>query len=209
MAACNMMRALIAIVALSGAASANAQEPAPVAPAALPGSTPEPKLMFDRETFSYPGSARRDPFRPLIGKESLGPLFDDLKLRGIIFSPEPNRSLVLLQDGAKRIYRLHRGDVVGNSRVIEIRPLSVRMAVENLGMIRYEVLELRPAEPGTASMQSDKQPVPASTTTTGSPRVEMLVRDSATVTRYLDSLANERRANAAKQQTNKDQEARR
>jgi hypothetical protein len=202
------MRALVAIVALSGAASAAAQQPAPAAPPALPGSTPEPKLMFDRETFSYPGSARRDPFRPLIGKESLGPLFDDLRLRGIIFSADPNRSLVLLQDGAKRIYRLHRGDVVGNSRVVEIKPLVVRLAVENLGMIRYEVLELRPAEPGAARMQTDTQPV-AMSTTPATQRVELPVRDSATVTRYLDSLANERRANAAKQKINQDLEARR
>lgn len=201
MAACNMMRALVAIVALSGAASAYAQQPGG------PGSTPEPTLMFDRETFSYPGSARRDPFRPLIGKESLGPLFDDLQLRGIIFSAEPNRSLVLLQDGAKRVYRLHRGDVVGNSRVVEIRPLSVRMAVENLGMIRYEVMELRKAEPGTVSLQADTQPPPAAAAER--PRVELPVRDSASVTRYLDSLANERRANAARQKINQDQEARR
>jgi hypothetical protein len=202
------MRALIAMIVLAGAASADAQQPAP-APAPLPGSTPEPKLVFDREVFAYPGSARRDPFRPLIGKESLGPLFDDLKLRGIIFSAEPTRSLVLLQDGAKRIYRLHRGDVVGNSRVVEIRPLSVRMAVENLGMIRYEVMELRPAEAGTASVQPATQPVAETTTTPTKPRVELPVRDSASVTRYLDSLANLRRANAAQQKINQDQEARR
>ena len=199
MAAFKTIYALVAITVLGSAVTANAQ---------TPGSTPEPKLMFDREVFSYPGGARRDPFRPLIGKESLGPLFDDLTLRGIIFSNEANRSLVLIQDGAKRIYRLHRGDVVGNSRVVEIRPLSVRMAVENLGMIRYEVMELRPAEPGTVSMQAAAQPAPASTPI-GPPRVDMPVRDSATVTRMLDSLANERRANAAKQKINQDQEARR
>jgi hypothetical protein len=149
-------------VALPSQLAAQRKPPAGATkPAGPAGAVGEPKLVFDREVFSYPGAGRRDPFKPLIGKESLGPLFDDLKLRGIIYSPDPTRSIVLIQDGAKRIYRLKRGDVVGNSRIVEIKPLAARFAVENFGMIRYEVLQLRAGEAAAGGMQSGGAPVPA------------------------------------------------
>src|SRR5688500_2604619 len=125
--ACALLLA-IALTAAALPAPLAAQRKPPAAGATKPagpaGAVGEPKLVFDREVFNYPGVGRRDPFKPLIGKESLGPLFDDLKLRGIIYSADPTRSIVLIQDGAKRLYRLKRGDVVGNSRVVEIRPLA-------------------------------------------------------------------------------------
>lgn len=153
MARTECLRACALIAVLFGSAPLSAQAPpagaAPKPPAPAAGGAVaakpvgEPKLVFDREVFSYPGTGRRDPFKPLVGKESLGPLFDDLKLKGIIYSNMPARSIVLIQDGTKRMYRLRVGDVVGNSRVVEIKPLAVRFAVENFGMIRYDVLELR------------------------------------------------------------------
>lgn len=194
MAAFNTLRAFAVIIALAGATAAYAQEPAPVAPP--PGSEPEPKLMFDREVYAYPGTGRRDPFKPLLGKESMGPLFEDLKLKGIIYSSEPTRSLVLLQDGSRRIYRLHRGDVVGNARVVEIRPLAVRMAVENLGMVRYEMMQLRPADasqPRLAQAQPTMRRYEEG-------YIDVTGQDSATVTQLLDSLAAAKRANVAKKQ---------
>ena len=151
MAVIKPMRALMVVLAITSATSLYAQAPVPAAgPPAAPGAptappkvpVPEPKLVFDREVFSYGGNGRRDPFKPLIGKESLGPLFEDLKLKGIIYSNDPTRSIVLIQDGAKKLYRVRRGEVIGNSRVVEIRPLAVRFAVENFGMLRYEVIEL-------------------------------------------------------------------
>lgn len=120
------------------------QAPAPAAPAAAPGSQPEPKLAFDREVFAYPAEGRRDPFKPLLGGPgSSGPLFADLALRGIIFSPDARRSVALVQVGGRRTFRLRRGDIIGNARVLEIQPLRVRFAVENFGTVRNEVLELR------------------------------------------------------------------
>src|SRR5437773_2522780 len=98
----------VVVMLLLGATSAFAQKkeatppaPPPVPVKPPPKPIPEPKLVFDREVFSYPGSARRDPFKPLLGKESLGPLFDDLKLKGIIYTSDPTRSIVLIQDGSK------------------------------------------------------------------------------------------------------------
>lgn len=168
MAVISRTRALALIFAVALTSPLAAQRPAPAppagaapAPGAPVGSAGEPKLVFDREVFSYPGNSRRDPFKPLVGKESLGPLFDDLKLKGIIYSPDATKSIVLIQDGAKRLYRIKRGDVVGNSRVVEIQPLAARFAVENFGMIRYEVLQLRAGSAAAGGMVPSSQAVPA------------------------------------------------
>jgi hypothetical protein len=132
------MAAMLVMIAVP----AFAQAPAP--PAGPPGSQPEPKLAFDREVFSYPAEGRRDPFKPLTGGPgSGGPLFADLTLRGIIYSPDARRSVALVQTGNRRTYRLRRGDIIGNARVLEIQPLRVRFAVENFGTVRNEVLDLR------------------------------------------------------------------
>jgi hypothetical protein len=132
------MSALLVVVA---ALPLYGQAPAPAAP---PGSQPEPKLAFDREVFAYPAEGRRDPFKPLVGGPgSSGPLFQDIALRGIIFSPDARRSVALVQVGNRRTFRLRRGDIIGNARVLEIQPLRVRFAVENFGTVRNEVLELR------------------------------------------------------------------
>lgn len=166
MAVISRTRALALIFAVALTSPLAAQRPAPPAgaaprPGAPVGSAGEPKLVFDREVFSYPGNSRRDPFKPLVGKESLGPLFDDLKLKGIIYSPDPTKSIVLIQDGSRRLYRIKRGAVVGNSRVVEIQPLAARFAVENFGMIRYEVLQLRAGPAAAGGMVPSSQAVPA------------------------------------------------
>jgi hypothetical protein len=135
--------AMSALLVVTAALPLYAQAPAPPA-GAPPGSQPEPKLAFDREVFAYPSEGRRDPFKPLIGgPSSSGPLFADLALRGIIYSPDARRSVALVQVGGRRTFRLRRGDIIGNARVLEIQPLRVRFAVENFGTVRNEVLELR------------------------------------------------------------------
>jgi hypothetical protein len=134
--------ALSALLVLISALPLFGQAPPP-APTAPPGSQPEPKLAFDREVFAYPVDGRRDPFKPLTGGPGAGaPLFADLALRGIIYSPDARRSVALVQVG-RRTFRLRRGDIIGNARLLEIQPLRVRFAVENFGTIRNEVLELR------------------------------------------------------------------
>lgn len=204
MAATKRTRTLALLLGLVAAGAVAAQQPPAGAPGAQPGAVPEPKLVFDREVFGYAGTVRRDPFKPLIGKESLGPLFDDLKLKGIIYSTDPTRSLVLIEDGGKRLYRIKRGDVIGNSRVVEIRPLAARFAVENFGMIRYEVLEIRRGAADAAGLQSGGQAVPA---TTPMPQGELSAEQAAR--RLLDSLSNARRDSAGRTNSNDEPEARR
>lgn len=112
----------------------------PVATKAAP-EVAEPKLIFDREVFAYPDNSSRDPFVALVGKNEGGPRFEDLSLRGIIFSPTGS-SLVLLTDG-KRVYRRHRGEMVGNARIVQIDPGQVIFSVNYFGVWRQESIQLR------------------------------------------------------------------
>jgi hypothetical protein len=136
--------------AVFAAVSAAAAQTPPAAPSAgQPGAKPptpfvEPKLAFDREVFTYPGQGRRDPFKSLGGDDALGPLFEDLALRGIAWSPVPHQSIVLLNDGARKIYKLRVGERVGNARVIGIEKDRVRFAVTSFGMTRPEVMQKAP-----------------------------------------------------------------
>ena len=204
MAATNLLRSLALLLLAAAPLAAQAPKPPAAGAKAAPPKAPiEAKLVFDREVFTYDASQRRDPFKPLLGKESLGPLFDDLKLNGIMYSPDPGRSIVLLQDGSKKKYRLKRGELVGNSRVVEIRPLAVRFAVENFGMIRYEVLELRQGAGAESGLTPARpQPVP------GPLQPGERISD-ADAQRLLDSLRKARQDTAARKNSNDEPEARR
>jgi hypothetical protein len=106
----------------------------------------EPRLIFEREAFTYPNGGRRDPFRALTGVET-GPRFEELTLRMIIYSETPDLSIVTLSDGSNRMHRLRRGEVVGNATVLDIGPTRVIFAVDNLGVRRREILELKRTNP--------------------------------------------------------------
>lgn len=124
------------------------QPPAAVKPDSAPASVApvEPKLVFEREVYSYPGAAgRRDPFRPLTGRDDAGPVFQDLKLKVILYiQGNPARSVASIEDGNRKIYRVRRGDVIGNATVVDIGPQRVLFSVEDFGIRRQEVLQLKP-----------------------------------------------------------------
>jgi hypothetical protein len=136
---------LIGMIALAAAAPLHAQEAAepvtPETPAAAQSS--DPRLVFEREVFSYPGRARRDPFMPLTG-ENAGVLFSDVRLRMILYDDDPTRSIVAVSDAANRQYRLRRGDSVGNATVVDIGRTRVVFSVSDFGIRRQEVLEMKP-----------------------------------------------------------------
>lgn len=107
----------------------------------------EPSLIFEREVFTYPGRTRRDPFQPLTGQNA-GPLFEDLRLRIILFSNNPNESLVTLVDASGNSHRLRRGETVGNATIIDIGPTRVIFSIDDFGLRRQEVLELTATREG-------------------------------------------------------------
>lgn len=162
------MRKREALLALAGAivlllaSMAAAQDPkqeggVTVVPAATDGAAPaddaapadptaaaDPDLAFEREVFTYSGAGRRDPFKPLTDEDAIGPLFDDLSLRMIIYSAvSPGESVAVLADGQKKTYRVRRGDYVGSAAVVEIGPKRVVFSINELGNRRQEVLELK------------------------------------------------------------------
>ena len=152
---------ITASVWLAGAGALAAQTPpAPTSPAGTPGQktppAPDPKLSFDREVFSYSGEGRKDPYAPLTGTDAIGPLFEDLSLHGILYSNDPKLSVVLIYDGAKRPYRLHVGDVIGNARLSSVTKTQVKFLVQSYGMIREEVMNLAPRKT-LAELQTQKQ----------------------------------------------------
>ncbi len=111
----------------------------------------DPKLIFEREVFTYPAENRRDPFRPPINDGS-GPVFEDLELRMIIYSVAASQSLALAADGSNKTYRLRRGQSLGNATVLDIEPARVFFMVEDYGNRRRAILELprnrKKKEPG-------------------------------------------------------------
>lgn len=129
----------LVVAAVLCAAPVAAQQPT------APDSTGEPQLVFDREVFSYSAGGRRDPFRPLTASED-GPLFEELRLRMIVFARDPRESLVMVQDAADKIHRLRRGDRVGNATVVDIGRTRVLFSVNEFGVYRQGVLELKPTQ---------------------------------------------------------------
>ena len=128
------------------------QEPA--APEHMPLEPPRPmpdapinadevKLVFDREVYRYEAAGRRDPFKPLTDGKS-GPLFADLTLRMIVYSSVPGQSIAVLADQSKTVYRLRRGESVGNITVVDITAERVTFSVEDFGVSRREVLSIKP-----------------------------------------------------------------
>jgi Tfp pilus assembly protein PilP len=141
----SLVLAGLAVVALQPA-SLMAQQPQqpPGQGQAATGLT----LIYEREVYTYRGQNRRDPFRPLTDLDEMGPRFESLSLRGIVYATGRGQSVALLTDREDRVFRVRVGDMVGNSRIIEIGPTRVVLAVENFGTIRQEILEL-PARGGT------------------------------------------------------------
>lgn len=123
-------------------------QPAPEATAPPGEAATNLTLVYEREVYTYRGENRRDPFRPLTAEEDMGPRFETLSLQGIIYSTGRGNSVALITDGSGRVYRVRAGDMVGNSRIIEIGSARVVLAVEHFGTIRQEILEL-PTQRGT------------------------------------------------------------
>ena len=145
-----MRRALIwAFVAVAlGSTGLAAQDTPPPTP---PPAEPPTQLVFEREVFNYPSFDRRNPFSPLSSNSAGGPRFEQIQLRTIIYSSNPDLSLAVfstgggasleaLAEGTAELsvedmvtQRLRRGQVWGNMRVAEIQRDRVIVVVEEFG----------------------------------------------------------------------------
>lgn len=110
---------------------------------------PSVNVIYEREVFRYQGAGRPDPFRSLLLDGNLGVRVEDLSLRGVVYHPDPSRSVaVLAQRGSTERIQARVGERVGTLRILSIQPERVEVVVEELGVSRRETLTIERPEPG-------------------------------------------------------------
>jgi len=122
--------------------------------AAAPQQEPT-DLVFEREVFTYPSFQRRNPFKPLVAGEG-GPRFEQLRVMGILYDPNPALSVAVLgtstvtvsETGQEvsvsegRSWYLKVGQSIGNVRILEIRRDQVVVEVEEFGLTEQKIMQL-------------------------------------------------------------------
>jgi hypothetical protein len=110
-----------------------------------------PEPAFQRETFRYERSGRRDPFVSLMNSDDLRPLITELRVTSIAYS-EKGGSVAILRDlGTKEQYRVRVGESLGRMRVSRISQRSIVFTIEEFGFSRQETLALN--DPNKESSQ--------------------------------------------------------
>ncbi len=156
-----MKRLTVTLATLALSASAlvvDAQPPASTTPvrtvsgesAGIVGATAAPKkavmpteITLQRETFSYNGGGRRDPYKSLMSSSDVRPLLSDLRLTAVAFDPVGSNSVAILRDTfSKQQYRIRVGQQLGRLRVAAIRQKAVQFTIEEFGFSRQETLPL-------------------------------------------------------------------
>lgn len=132
-----------------GPESATAKESQALAESLILIPTPQESelgLVPKRKMVYYNPENRRDPFAPLTERQELNfgeappPLFESLKLVGILKDEEGNRALLENEMGFG--YILMNGDRIKNGHVIRVEDDRVLFHVEEYGGYRIMVLEL-------------------------------------------------------------------
>jgi len=120
----------------------------PAVPAApVPAVDSGPKVLINREVFSYEGDGRRDPFVSLLTTSDLKPLLTDLKLVGVAYDPRGQNSVAVLRDVTSRDqYKVRVGQTIGRMRVAAIQPKAVIFTIEEFGYSRQELLPIAPPD---------------------------------------------------------------
>ncbi len=110
------------------------------APAAAPAAN---EVLITRESYSYPGTGKRDPFVSLMNTEEIRPLIGDLKLVAIAFDAIGRNSVAILRDvTTKEQYRVKVGQEIGRMRVAAIHEKEVVFGIEEFGFSRQESLAM-------------------------------------------------------------------
>ena len=103
------------------------------------------EITLQRETFSYNGGGRRDPYKSLMSSSDVRPLLSDLRLTAVAFDPvgTGSNSVAILRDTySKQQYRVRVGQQLGRLRVAAIRQKAVQFTIEEFGFNRQETLPL-------------------------------------------------------------------
>jgi hypothetical protein len=97
---------------------------------------------FNRESFKYDRSGRRDPFVSLMAYGELRPLITELRVTSIAFDPNGGSVAVLRDLGTKEQYRVRVGESLGRMRVARIAKKEITFTIEEFGYSRQETLAL-------------------------------------------------------------------
>ena len=140
--------ALLLAAAPPALAQAPAEAPpagtAPAAAAGAPSAMPDAATVYRREVFAYDRRGRPDPFRPLMSAGDLGIRLEDLRLRGVVYNPNPRLSVaVFAQADTGSSIRLRVGQRYGNLTVMAIQPRRVDVRVDEFGQSRVQSIPLR------------------------------------------------------------------
>jgi hypothetical protein len=113
------------------------------AAASSAATTATKSVGFERETFNYDRSGRRDPFVSLMNTSELRPYVSDLRLVAVAFDEKGRNSVAVLRDlGTKEQYRIRVGQSIGRMHVANIAPKAVVFTIEEFGYSRQETLAL-------------------------------------------------------------------
>jgi hypothetical protein len=128
-------------------AASKAATAAPAAGADSTAASARPKagknvMSFSRETYSYTGGGRRDPFKSLLAAGGdLRPMIGDLRLVTIVYAANGQNSVAILRDlTTKEQYRVRVGQTLGRMKVAAIDPRQVTFTIEEFGYSRQETL---------------------------------------------------------------------
>lgn len=99
--------------------------------------------IYEREVFTYPAIERRSPFQPPLLEPRAGPRFGDLALSGILYDHGLGSVATLTDRKTGRRYRVREHDMLGEIRVVRIRPAAVDFAITSFGVRREETLRVR------------------------------------------------------------------
>ena len=120
------------------------------APAASGAQVGEPSP--DREVFVYPGGGRRDPFERLLPGNPAGTRFEELRLIGVIHSPNPRESVALFSsrtatlaasiDTGEGTFRLRQDVVLGDMKVLRVGQECVIVEITRFGVGERRELRL-------------------------------------------------------------------
>jgi hypothetical protein len=97
---------------------------------------------FNRESFHYERSGRRDPFLTLMAYGELRPLITELRVTAIAYDPNGGSVAVLRDLGTKEQYRVRVGESLGRMRVARIDKKEITFTIEEFGYSRQETLAL-------------------------------------------------------------------
>ncbi len=129
-------------VAAASPGTSKAVAPARVATPATVAPVDSGRIV-SRETYSYLGTGRRDPFVSLMNTEELRPLFQDLKLVAVAWDATGRNSVAVLRDVTSKMqYRVKVGQELGRMRVASISQRSVLFGIEEFGYSRQETLAM-------------------------------------------------------------------